>query len=163
MRELNITESIDAIAIKELKSGKKSAVVIATNGIIKNNGKAVMGAGIAKYFRDTYPGIDLILGEQLSMHKNHAFYLGLFENKTGEKCLVCTMPTKNDWKNDSDIELIKQSCHELMIIADKFTLTNIYLPRPGCMNGRLDWNKDVKPAIKNLLDDRFVVTYGYKE
>lgn len=32
----------------------------------------------------------------------------------------------------------------------------VYLPRPGCKNGGLDYNSQVKPILeKHLTDDRF--------
>lgn len=38
---------------------------ITTNGYIKKNGCAVMGAGVAKQARDRFDGLDRLLGEKL--------------------------------------------------------------------------------------------------
>lgn len=132
------------------------AAVVTTNGIIKNNGCAVMSAGIAKFARDTFTEIDRKLGNYLRTSGNHAYYLGhwLYKNHL---ITILTMPTKHDWRNDSDINLIKQSAIELVALADKYALQHIFLPCPCCSNGHLDYEKQVKPVIQNILDDRFIV------
>lgn len=165
MKTLNTKKSVDILSIEqEAMSGQKSAAVVTTNGIVKNNGYAVMGAGIAKFFRDTY-GADLQLGKKLKESGNHAYYFDKMVNRISTKnleCRVITMPTKNDWHDDSDIKLIERSCIEMVEIADKNNLQTIYMPQPGCANGHLDWNKDVKPVIEKILDDRFIVTIGFR-
>lgn len=36
----------------------------------------------------------------------------------------------------------------------------ILLPRPGCGNGSLNWERDVRPVLAPVLDDRFsVITF----
>jgi hypothetical protein len=54
------------------------------------------------------------------------------------------------------LELIKQSARELMALIEEQGWKQVYLPRPGCFLGRLDWAQ-VKPAIENILDDRVIV------
>ena len=43
---------------KSLKGDGTEAICVTTNGIVMQNGKAVMGAGIAKFVRDSFPGVD---------------------------------------------------------------------------------------------------------
>lgn len=139
------------------------AAVVTTNGIVKNNSEAVMGAGIAKYARDNFPESAMILGRLLSKHGNHAYFLGSFHDRhrvlAGKpgSVFVATMPTKHHWKDPSDLDLIRQSAKELMAIADKNNLEKIYLPAPGCSNGRLDYATQVRPVISRILDSRFTV------
>lgn len=140
---------------------EKDAVVVTTNGIVKKDGLAVMGAGIARSARDTFPGIDKQLGYNLTVWGNHAYHMGTYPYRQANgkeiNLRILTMPTKHDWKDKSDIELIKKSCEELMMIAHMLHLNNIYLPAPGCSNGQLDWETQVKPTIETRLDDRFTV------
>jgi len=68
-------------------------------------------------------------------------------------------PTKHNWWEKSDLVLIEESTRQLRDFFDNVISeypVPIYLPRPGCSNGGLDW-EDVKPILEKYLDDRFVV------
>ena len=143
---------------------KHDAVCITTNGIVRKDGKAVMGAGIAKYARDTFRGIDRMLGAELKAFGNRAFALGeqllitaVPESKSAHRFMLLTFPTKHDWKQDSDPTLIRESCQQVMDLADEHGLDTIYMPCPGCANGHLSYQNIVQPILKEELDDRFTV------
>lgn len=127
------------------------AICITTNGIIKKNQEAVMGAGIALSAKNKYPNLPLSLAVKLRAGGNHVYHI---PQKDGVN--IVTFPTKNHWRDDSDTALIKQSCKELVELTNKKGWTNVLLPRPGCSNGKLEW-EDVKLIIEPLLDDRFTV------
>jgi hypothetical protein len=133
---------------------------ITTNGMTRpSDGKAVMGGGCALDARNRYPGLDTYLGLLLHDHGNHVFVL-MEEAKeprpTGVWNLV-SFPTKHHYKDDSDLDLIRRSCAELMALADtEPNWQTILLPRPGVGLGRLSWPV-VQKAISPLLDDRVVV------
>lgn len=135
------------------------ACLVTTNGMVRKDGKAVMGAGIAKYCRDNFAGVDRILGEKLKSHGNHVHYLGGIWTVTGGnvRFMLFSFPTKHDWKDGSDPELIRQSCREMMRLADAYKTGTVYMPCPGCSNGRLDYWTDVRPILERELDDRFTV------
>lgn len=135
----------------------KEAYVVTTNGMTRKDGTAVMGAGIAKNAAILFPSLPALLGRSLKKYGNRAFAYRV-NDKNGKTYNVVTMPTKQDWRNPSDIELIKASCRQMTEIADVNGFTKIYMPKPGCKNGGLDWESQVKPVISQLLDDRFVVT-----
>lgn len=143
--------------------GSREASVVTTNGMVRADGRAVMGAGIAKYVRDNMPGSDRILAGLLGGRGNHAFLLGrLPDRDRAAKGLdpyvtVLSMPTKHDWKDASDPELILRSARELSALADEHAIPKIYLPAPGCSNGRLDYASQVRPMLAPVLDGRFVV------
>ena len=46
---------------------------------------------------------------------------------------------------------------EMSRVCDAAGITRVYMPMPGCSNGRLDWTTQVRPLIEPLLDDRFVI------
>jgi len=137
---------------------KYGAIVITTNGIVKNNGEAVMGRGIALEAKQNYPDLPKRLGNVLKQFGNIT-WLHEFDFWNGEEDYqkwVITLPVKHHWKDKADIELIQDSIFRLVAIADEVGIKKIIMPRPGCGNGGLKW-EDVKPVIEPYLDDRFTV------
>lgn len=126
---------------------------VTTNGIIKKDGNAVMGAGIAKIINSYYPETSIVLGKYLSNKISSDFkfihFLGKYNNNR-----ILSFQTKYHWKDDSDIDLIKMSCKELLMAYEKKYLNhnyNIYLPMPGCSNGNLEISF-VKNNIEPILN-----------
>ena len=152
MKQLHLTDS----SIFSLPKEAQTAICITTNGIVKKNGEAVMGAGIAKGAVNTYDGIAKDLGNNLSKYGNHVFYLGSYETDYYGTHNVFSFPTKHHWRDASDINLIKRSAQELADLCDNMNITTCYLPRPGCSNGHLNW-VNVKEILAPILDDRFII------
>lgn len=76
---------------------------------------------------------------------------------------LVTFPTKHHYRDNSDLDLIMRSAVQLKEIAAKFQLSKIYLPPVGCGLGKLDYEKQVRLVLNQVLDDdRFVVVLGYK-
>lgn len=146
------------------------AICITTNGIVKSTGAAVMGAGVAKTCATLWPKTPHILGSHLTYSgRNIPFQLGYLK-PTGEfwsyphveetsqhLCRIFSFPTKHHYKDPSDIALIKESCQHMVSFANVLKLDFIAMSRPGCGNGGLSWEDDVRPVIRKLLDDRFHV------
>jgi hypothetical protein len=123
--------------------------VITTNGIVKNNLRAVMGAGCAKEAKELFPGIDHKLGVMIHNFGNIPHIINISP-------IIISFPTKWHWKENSDINLIINSAKKLVAIADAFNFDFVAMPRPGCGNGHLKW-EDVKPVLEPILDDRFYI------
>lgn len=136
--------------VKNIFDEPGDAVCVTTNGVIKTNGEAVMGAGIAKEANMRYQ-VAAQLGKKLKINGNHCYDLGSYDGKN-----LVSFPTKHDWRNDSDIELIRQSCKELVILTDQNSWHTVLLPPVGCGCGKLDFNY-IKSFLENLLDDRFIL------
>lgn len=128
---------------------------VTTNGFVKKNGEAVMGAGIAKTVN--------LLSHKHGM--NAAARLGRLITKNGNVVQrifknVIAFPVKHNWWEAADIELIKRSCVQLMeLLGPEET---VLLPRPGCGNGKLQWDF-VKREIEGLLDDRVTIVHWKEE
>jgi len=128
-------------------------ICITTNSFIKRTGELVMGKGTALRAKMLYPDLPLILGYKIK--------------RKGNVCLVClekriiTFPTKHAWFEPANVVLIEQSCQQLVKIWDFLNLNenqgDCYLPRPGCGNGKLDYESQVKPILEKYLDSRFIV------
>jgi hypothetical protein len=75
------------------------------------------------------------------------------------KCLgdnIVSFPTKNHWKDPSDIGLIKQSALELVEMTDQAGWNKVYLSWPGCGLGGLN-KEQVRKVIQPIFDDRFYI------
>lgn len=135
---------------------KADAICVTTNGIIKKDGNAVMGAGVAKVFAQAYPNLPAELGLRLNAYGNRVY---LFPKYDGNKADVISFPTKNHWRDKSNLKLIETSLKQLVHIAYISRYEMIILPRPGCANGGLNWEKEVAPLCKKYLDDRFFIIH----
>lgn len=138
------------------------SIVIPTNCIIKDNGEAVMGRGVAAAARKKFPGIEKLLGAHIAKW-NDLPYARFFPHKgpfSAGKVVVC-VPTKYDWRDESDLALIEQGVKYLSWLRDCEMIAAAYdkvcLPRLGCGLGGLDWETQVKPLLDIYLDDNFVV------
>ena len=135
---------------------KGNILCITTNGFVKKNGEAVMGRGIASQAKKRFPKLPSFLGDNLLRLGNHVYFLSKWE-----KWFLMSFPTKHNWWEKSDLELIKKSVKELQdIVGTDDCKLKVFLPRPGCSNGGLDW-KDVKPLVEHL-DDQYIIV-DYKE
>lgn len=147
------------------------ALCVTTNGFVKSNGEAVMGRGCAKQLAQLWPDTPKVLGRLLLTHGNRMHVIS-----AGEPA-VLSFPVKpvskicegNDhvshmsfkpgdvipgWACKADIEIIKQSAHQLVELTDRMGYRTVILPRPGCGAGELDW-ETVRPVLAEILDDRF--------
>jgi len=123
---------------------------ISTNGALRRNGNAVMGKGVALEARNRYHDLEAILGSLINKYGNHVFHLGYG---------LISFPTKYHWRQDGDIELIKRSAQELVILLKDNSAKRVLLTRPGCGNGNLKWS-DVKNAIQDILvDNKFIIAH----
>lgn len=122
---------------------------VTTNGFVKNNLCAVMGAGVAKQAKEMFPGIEKTLGVLIHNFGNRPFIINL-------NPVIVSYPTKWHWMEKADIKLIENSAIKLVQLSDALGFDFVALPRPGCGNGKLLW-EDVKPVIAPILDNRFYI------
>lgn len=125
------------------------ALCVTTNGFSKKDGRAVMGRGNAKQAKDLFDGIDLEFGQLLKKNGNVVQILRI------NPIPIVSFPVKHNWWEKADLELIRKSTFELVKLTDWNNWKKIILPRPGCYNGKLKWFSEVKPILKDYLDDRF--------
>ncbi len=105
-----------------------------------------MGAGVAKQASLRYPGLPRILAEHVRKNGNIPCLVPGYK--------IVSFPTKYNWKDPSDLLLIRESARK---IADILPIdSSCELSKPGCGNGGLKWEQ-VKPLIEDILDDRFTV------
>jgi len=146
-------ERVDILSESSLK--RFDAICFTSNGIVKSNGELVMGAGVARAFRDRFPGLSLLAGRAVRMHGN-VCQVVFTDRKLDLVPVIVAFPTKNHWKDPSPLKLIVQSAEQLMQMVEHNHWREVALPRPGCANGGLDWN-EVKPTLEPIFDDRIVI------
>lgn len=113
------------------------------------NLKGVMGAGLAKFFALRYshfvPLYRIAIEKQylrkhvscLIRHKGDAFLM---------------LPTKDDWKEDSNAEDIRLTLENLKKSWDSLKIKSLALPALGCGCGKLNFDT-IKGIIKEVFDD----------
>lgn len=126
------------------------ALCVTTNSQVNKAGRAIMGAGVAAQALARYSDINVFLADHLHVNGNVPGVL-LFGPPD-----VVSFPTKYDWRDPSDLNLIMLSAYRLDRLATAHGWKIVVLPQPGCGEGRLYWS-EVKPLIEPILDDRFVV------
>ena len=147
-------------SVFEVAAGSNPAVCVTTNGIVKSDGMAVMGAGIAKECARLFPDIPIELGKKINAYGSKVYNLGIHTYSAGGRTVrysVISFPTKYHWKDRSDIDLIRESCLQLVELTDMYEFDKVWLPAPGCNNGKLNWERDVRPVVEPLLDGRFII------
>ena len=133
-------------------------VVVTTNTVVKKNGKAVMGAGIAKDAADRFPILPDIYGKYLkeATDKSDIAIIPLIG--------VVLFPTKYNWNAPSDLSLIEKNAIRLAnrFIENKTVgmgrANHVFLPPLGCGLGQRKW-EEVEPVISPILDDNFTVVF----
>lgn len=123
-------------------------VAVTTNGVVKNDGRLVMGKGIALKAANLYPELPKIFGDWVKKRDNFPMYIMKYN--------ILSFPTKYHWKDNASISLVKGSAELSMRIADEYNLNMIFCPRFGCGLDGLKW-EDVREAVTPILDDRFIV------
>lgn len=124
-------------------------IVIPTNGYVKKDGSCVMGRGLALQSKGYSYSIEFILGNLIKHKGNNVHCLG--------DCIY-SFPVKDNWWEQAKLSLIMKSSIQLKeVINANNKLSPIYLPKVGCGNGNLDWDKEVHPILNKWLDNRFII------
>ena len=129
-------------------------IAVTTNGSIKRDRTCVMGRECARQAVARFREQPHKLGTRISAEGNHVFHFP-------EHGLI-TFPVKHNWWEAADLGLIERSARELLNLTEGKNIKEaVYLPRPGCGNGRLKW-EDVKKILSPILkSDQFhMVTYS---
>jgi len=129
-----------------------NAICLTTNGFVKKNGCCVMGAGNAKQARDKFDGIDRTLGNLIKENGNIVQIIHRVIDTD-----IVAFPVKHNWWEKADLDLLDISTRSLVWLTNNMGWEKVILPRPGCHNGKLKWLSEVKPILREYLDDRFYI------
>lgn len=147
--------------------GNVVARVITTNGFVKNDGSAVLGAGVAKQAVERFGHqLEQMVGTYIVKYGNHVH---AFRPKPelGRPYWLITFPVKPDrapdgrpgFLADADERLIVRSAKELLAFyLGMIEEGTVVMPRPGCGNGHLEWD-DIRGALAHELDQPVRVNF----
>jgi len=119
---------------------QNGCVGIPTNGKVGSSGAAIMGRGVARQALGRCPGIDRELGLLIQDNGNIVQMIRPF---------LFAFPSKHNWWETSDLQLIERSVSQLADMADEMPEEMFYIPLPGVGNGKLD-PRDVWPLMVDL-------------
>lgn len=102
-----------------------------------------MGKSLALQAAKKYLTLPKLLGNKIKSNGNHCYYFNEFK--------LITFPTKHNWREKSDYDLIFKSMTELYNICYLHDIHKIIMPKVGCNNGKLEWSK-VKSKILDILN-----------
>jgi hypothetical protein len=102
--------------------------VIPTNTVVKSNGEAVMGAGLAKQARDKFKGLSARYGAYLRDAQANGTSTMMVDHENR----LILVPTKGDWKLPSSIEQVDAALTELGTLDLPMSVPNL-----GAGNGQV--------------------------
>lgn len=120
-------------------------ISITTNGFVKANGDAVCGRGSALEATQHIPGFARLLGDYIRKHGNVP---GIMQTEPDEWGVII-FPVKHNWWEKGNKNLILAGAHWLFEEAKRNSDIIFILGRPGCNNGRLEWEGE--EGIRNLI------------
>lgn len=129
----------------------KSRMQTITNTV---NCVGVMGKGVALRFKNAHPTnfedyVRRCSRNEVQPGVPYVFRADSKRDKP-ELQLILNFPTKNHWRNPSEIEWVEGGLAILAQRYDEWGIKSLALPPLGCGNGGLDW-VDVWPLIDRYL------------
>lgn len=121
----------------------KAQVVVNTVNCV-----GVMGAGVAKTYKELYPSAFLAYKRACHSGKMEIGKI-LAQNLPDGKIGLC-VPTKIHWKNPSEIDWIIIAIYRIKTFCIDYKIKSIAVPPLGCGNGGLNFEKDVKPLMMDM-------------
>ena len=131
-------------------------IVIPTNGVVKKNGEAVMGKGLALDVARRWDWFPELLGRFITKSGSRVYRFT--NDEIDDPLHIFTFPTKENWRDPASLDVIWRSAVELRELVDEINersdgeMRAVYLPRVGCGAGGLRW-RDVRPSLRLALKE----------
>lgn len=131
-------------------------VVDPTNAFVKKSGENVMGRGISAQAKQRFPGVAADYGRALLERVRPGIPAGAYVSRSDLRDpLIIADPArrllfaivKRNWHEPAEADLIERSLTALASWMMANPDAQVALPRIGCGNGGLDWERVVRPLV----------------
>lgn len=124
---------------------KREWICVTTNGTLaRNNTVIVMGAGCAGEAEEKYSWLPDYFGNTVREAGNFPMLCAPLR--------IISFPVKHNYWEKADKKLILKSFIKLMDIIIIYELPRVFLPKPGCGMGQLQW-EDVLAYLTKVFDN----------
>lgn len=121
----------------------------------------VMGAGIARQFKQRYPEMFEQYEVDCEAGKVQLGKMHVFERAEENPRYVINFPTLRHWKDLSKLSDIKDGLDDLVEVVQQHQIQSIAIPPLGCGVGGLKWD-DVRKLIEQAFTDIDVHVHLYE-
>jgi O-acetyl-ADP-ribose deacetylase (regulator of RNase III) len=126
-------------------SSTTHAIVIPVNCV------GVMGAGLAKQFKQKYPEVFVTYYKACmrgALSEGDCFTVN--HNDKGKSVLFILAATKNHWRDDSNLDKVKNCIVRIKEIVENNHIPSVSIPALGAGLGKLEWS-DVEKALHDTF------------
>lgn len=141
----------------DVSADKADVIVNTVNARLSPSGRGVMGAGVAKAFKERFPSIMADYEKAIRSGELREGTAMLFDLPDGRKWAA--LATKADWRDPSQMEWVESGTRQLAELMKAQGLKSVALPPPGCGNGKLEWSQ-VEPVVLRNLQGLEVTLYA---
>jgi O-acetyl-ADP-ribose deacetylase (regulator of RNase III) len=118
--------------------------------VCPTNAAGVMGNGLARYFRNRVPGLFGAYQRHCSRHRPSQMVPFVFPT---DDFIVYCLHTKRKWWEDSSTTIVRNGLLKFIAWCEQEQIDSVALPALGCGKGGLDFYRDVKPIMHELLKE----------
>lgn len=126
--------------------------------VCPTNAGGVMGNGLAYAFRMRVPRFFDRFRVHCKKHAPEKMFPFLFR---ADGFVVYCLHTKVRWWNDSSVDIVRDGLLKLLDWCARNNIESVALPALGCGKGGLDFDREVKPLIEELLKDTSMTVTVY--
>lgn len=112
----------------------------------------VMGAGLARAFRNRVPGLNQFYKQACEVGDIAIGKVLVYPIPNTDQ-QVLLFPTKGHWKDPSEVSYVQEALEDLAKRHGELDIQALAMPPVGCGLGKLDYQKDVFPLIEEHLGD----------
>lgn len=134
--------------------------VIPINCQVNKKSELIMGSGLAKEAKLRYPALPKEFANLIwQQERRHQPIFPLLRWIGDKDVNLMGFPTKNRWRDKSDLTLIEEGLIFLKGLMPFLTCNGerekVVVPHLGCgeRTGKLDWERDVKPPVEKYFGD----------